>query len=142
VTVKRLLAFLAILVAVVLVGAAAAPNPPAKPAPGIALRGHVFDVHDGDTLYVDVNFTLHVRLLDCWAPEITGTEKPEGLKSKTEAIRLAGDKDVTVWIPAAGDNLGNMTTLGRVLGHVWVDGQPKSVNVQMVEGGFATSKKD
>ena len=37
---------------------------------GLTLPGNVLDVHDGDTVTVEVKRTLRIRLLDCWAPEL------------------------------------------------------------------------
>ena len=42
----------------------------------------VSGIHDGDTIKVKVTKEYSVRLIDCWAPEITGKEKDQGLKSK------------------------------------------------------------
>lgn len=113
---------------------------PEKPVNGFALPCVVDRVYDGDTLTVTVKLTTSVRLLDCWAPEVTGDEKPRGLVSAAKLREMAEGKTGIVWVPV-GDTLQQSLTFGRVLGHVWIDGHDRPLSQQMVEAGLATKAK-
>ena len=105
----------------------------------------VSKVHDGDTLTVKVSYSFNVRLLDCWAPEVTGLQKQEGIKSRDHLNSLVkvGD-EVLLEIPITG-NLEDSISLGRVLGRVYkdlnADGTPDDLSEQMVKDGFASKTK-
>lgn len=112
---------------------------PQNPQPAIVLPCEVLSIHDGDTLKVECRFVMDIRLLDCWSPEITGDEKPLGLKAKANLQRLAEGKEGVVTIPLTSDNIGKATTLGRILGRVSIDG--KDLSEQQVKAKFATKEK-
>lgn len=99
-------------------------------------------VLDGDTIEVTVTRKLRVRLLGCWAPEIHGEEKPLGLKSLQHLKELALGSTGTVFIPTEdARNMGDILTLGRVLGHVWIDGSDISLSDAQVIAGHARREK-
>lgn len=104
----------------------------------------VSGIHDGDTIKVKVTKEYSVRLIDCWAPEITGKEKDQGLKSKAalESMLKIGDQ-IVVEIPT--ENNQPKTTLGRTLAKVYKDvdndGNDDNISVEMVKRGFAKEKK-
>ena len=110
----------------------------ASPVPQIVIPAVVRAVHDGDTVTAEVTVRLNVRLLDCWAPEVTGREKAEGLKSKARLTELVDGKQGVLTIPF-GNDLGDSFTFGRVLGRLWIDG--KDVSETMVAEKFATKEK-
>lgn len=120
------------------------------PEPGWAVSGVVTDVHDGDTITVAVTTKYRVRLLDAWAPETRidgrlpekkqGVEKEAGLESRDHLKKIALGKEVVLHIPI-GEDLLKSTTMGRVLGTVWVQGSKKSLNAIQVELGYATREK-
>ena len=112
---------------------------PSLPAPMIRVPAFVNEVHDGDTLTVHVEFSMRVRLLDCWAPELR--EGEPGRRSKVNLIKLAAQKPCVVEVPL-WDDIGKSTSLGRILGRVTVIGHDSDLSTQQVEGGFATSKKE
>lgn len=114
---------------------------PEKPAKGITLPIVVESVHDGDTLTVEIRIKSSIRMLDCWAPEVTGDEKPRGLVSAAKLRQLAEGKSGIVWIPMHSATNQSLT-FGRVLGHVWIDGHDRPLSQQMVEAGLATFAKD
>lgn len=123
------------------------------PEPSWTTRAKVLRVIDGDTLEVEIRRVVRVRMLDCWAPESKQDprvpeinrlmQKAKGQASKTNLIRLADGQDVTVQIPLDSDgDIAKSMTMGRVLGHVWlVDHPEKSLSVQQVEAGHATTEK-
>jgi endonuclease YncB( thermonuclease family) len=122
---------------------AEAPAPPvevAVPAPSITAAAKILSVRDGDTLKVRIQFECDVRLLDCWSPEITGAEKPEGMKARDNLQRLALGKTGIVHIPLTSENIGKATSMGRILGRVYVDG--KDLSAEQVKAGFATESKE
>lgn len=106
--------------------------------PSLTLPCRVISIHDGDTCTVEVITRLNVRLLDCWAPEVTGDERPEGLKSKRRLEELAADKQGLLTIPLH-DTVGKSFTFGRVLARLSVDG--RDVSQAMVGEGFATAEE-
>lgn len=132
---------------------AVAPPPPAEDAPpipkelanqvpesGWTATGQITSVHDGDTVTVAVKRTYRVRLLDCWAPEITGPQKPEGLKSLQELQNVALGRKCTLFVPENADDIGKSTSMGRYLGRVWVNG--RDISELQVERGRACKTKD
>ena len=95
----------------------------------------VISVHDGDTATVKVEFTVNVRLLDCWAPElntINGVQAKEALKTQIEGKK--GILEVNL-----EENLSKMFTFGRILAKISVNEQDSSEF--MVKNGFATTSK-
>lgn len=120
------------------------------PEPSWTTRAVVTEVHDGDTLTVAIRRTIRVRLLDAWAPEVKAdnrlpearraAEKAAGIASKKNLQSLALGKEVVLQVPTDEDLL-KATTMGRVLGTVWLEGSDKSLNQLQVEGGFATREK-
>lgn len=115
------------------------------PAPplGLTARAIVDRVVDGDTVDVRVVIPVRVRLLDCWAPEITGIDKIAGNESKIALERmLPNGTPVHVNIPTRDvDAMGGVLTFGRVLGHIYAIGEDESVSEKMVSAGFAQEAK-
>src|SRR4051794_3147488 len=122
-----------------------------KPPIGICLPCLVDEVHDGDTLYVRVvdphsgqaqATSHHVRLLDCWAPEVTGAQKPLGLKSREALAKIVHSSvELLLFVPLTeGWSFLTLTTMGRLLGRVFADGH--DVSELMVAQGFAGATKE
>lgn len=113
------------------------------PAPplGITARGTVDRIIDGDTLVMEIRDTrLHIRLLDCWAPE---TDTPEGIAA-SEAITTLAPPGTRCWvhIPTEDANhFGQVMTFGRFLGRVWIEGDDDDLSHHMVSLGHATREK-
>jgi micrococcal nuclease len=135
-TAKRIFATLSI--AILIFAVAIAKAPPA----GYTTECRIIDVYDGDTITVEITKRLKVRMLDCWAPEVRGNSREEGLISRDTLRNLALDKDAIIHIPAANKGeIWRIMTFGRVLAHVWVKGHEKNLSEQMVETGHATLVK-
>ncbi|MBK8916449.1 MAG: hypothetical protein IPM64_17930 [Phycisphaerales bacterium] len=122
------------------------PPGPARPPLGLTKACRVVRVVDGDTLDVEVRYQLRVRLLDCWAPESRTkdlTEKDRGLASKEHLEQLApAGSQAVLFVPGSADgSLGELLTLGRVLGHVWVGPDPHSLSERQRKAGHATPRK-
>jgi len=115
----------------------------ASPPLGITARATVHRVVDGDTLDVHLLIPVRVRMLDCWAPEITGAQKPEGKASKLALEELAPvGSHVVVNVPTGHvDAMAGVLTFGRVLGNVYKPGEESSLSELMVGMGFATKEK-
>lgn len=116
---------------------------PARPsATAYATDCRIIRVLDGDTIEVEVRHTMRVRMLQCWAPESRTTnaaEKVRGLAAKNHLIDVIGDQEqARLLVPLATD-LGDATTLGRVLGYVWLQGDDKSLSQHQADGGFAVA---
>lgn len=114
-----------------------------QPPLGLTARAAVVRVVDGDTMDVMLMLPVRVRLLDCWAPEITGVQKPDGIAAKELLEQLApvGSR-VRVQVPTAeADALGDVLTFGRVLGNAWREGEDQSLSELMVAAGMATARK-
>ena len=112
-----------------------------EPPYGLCYPCSIERVIDGDTIVVRIfGYELNVRLLDCWAPEVRGVEKPDGLDSKAALIgRIHSASRYSVHIPASHGSLAEVVTLGRVLGRVFLDGEDASEF--MVANGYATATK-
>ena len=124
--------------------AAAPTNTSRLPQPGIVLRGKVTGVYDGDTPTVECTVRMRVRLLDCWCPEIKGTsgmEKELALKARERAKELALGKEVRLEVPEMGDDLGDSTTMGRLLGRLWIEERGETLNEILVREKLAATAK-
>lgn len=112
------------------------------PPHGVCLPCQLDRVIDGDTVSVRcLDRIWHVRLLECWAPETRGPEKPEGLESKSflEDL-LAEEEDLSVFIPhAEHGNMMHAFTMGRILGRLFVG--TEDVSAIMVRHGLARVTK-
>ena len=106
---------------------------PPLPRPPFGLHDpiEVVRVIDGDTVECRGSFLpgfFHVRLLEVDAPEVTAASAAERLKAKaarqlTEKLVL-DRKGVSLFIPmpeSPENFLRQITSFGRVLGHVYVD---------------------
>jgi len=106
---------------------------------GWTTEAKIVDIHDGDTVIVEITKKIHVRLLDCWAAELN-TE--EGVKAKEALVKIIGNRnDCVLYIPAdKKQDLSHIMTFGRILGYVFVN--KKNVSEEMVRGGYATKVKE
>lgn len=107
----------------------------------------VVKITDGDTVGLQVCKYFNVRLLDCWALEITSKD-PEIKKKALEAKEflkktLESASEVALQIPV-NEDLSKSFTFGRLLGIVYakIDGKWVNVNELMVEKGYATKTKE
>ena len=125
-----LVVFLASGGALALMGLGSAPVPPSY---GVRLPVKVVRVIDGDTVVVQPLLTIHVRLLDCWAPE----KNERGGREATERLKqLAEGKTGVLFVPFdhSGD-LSKSFTFGRILGRIEIDG--RDVGSILVKEGLA-----
>lgn len=128
-----LIAVIGLLVWVISPPASGADSPPA----GIVSPCTITEVYDGDTITVELRLPLRVRLLDCWAPEL----RDEGGRESRDHLRnLAVGKRGVMYVPF-GERFGDSLSFGRVLGHVWIDGQDESLSALQVTGGHATQSR-
>lgn len=113
-----------------------------QPPLGESRPCRIVSVHDGDTLTVEFQpQTARVRLIDAWASETRTKDKAEkarGIKAREYLKTLAEGKDAVLFVPYQRD-IGDQTTLGRVLGRVYVDGV--DLSEAMVESGHASREK-
>ena len=128
-----------------------------EPQPGWTTIGEVVAVPDGDTVKVRITREIDVRLLGVWAPESRrdpriksdidrDAAKLRGIAAKEHLTRVALGKRCTLMIPAHTDDeddtasdVGDVFSLSRALGRVWVDG--KDLSELQVERGYATRTK-
>jgi endonuclease YncB( thermonuclease family) len=113
------------------------------PEPGLVARGVIDRVIDGDTVDVLITIPVRVRLLDCWAPEIRGGEKDDGLIAKSLMENMAPKgASVRVHVPTGQvDAMLGVLSFGRVLGQIWRDGDDESLAEMLVATGAATREK-
>jgi endonuclease YncB( thermonuclease family) len=117
----------------------AAASMPAPPTPMIRFAATVNDITDGDTLRISAEVSMAVRLLDCWAPEL---KTEPGVASKRNLIRLTSRNQRCIVEVPLHDDIGKCTSLGRILGRVYIEGQAVDLSTLQVQGGFATRTKD
>jgi len=104
---------------------------------------NVSKVVDGDTIDVDIDlgfsisYSQRLRLAGIDTPESRTADKFEktlGLESKEYLkSKLKDAKDVVV----KTEKPDSSEKYGRILGWVYLDGNSKSVNEQMIEDGYA-----
>ncbi len=115
------------------------------PAHGWSTKCRIVEVYDGDTITVEITRRVRVRLLDCWAPEVKttdATEKARGIASRDHLRAAVENCDATLFVPGSDrDMLGDEWTMGRVLGHVWLEGDKESLSEFQVKAGHATREK-
>jgi micrococcal nuclease len=103
----------------------------------------VTKVVDGDTIDVvidlgfDISFTSRVRLAGIDTPESRTkdlAEKALGLESKKYlADRVKAAKNVVI----RTEKINSSEKFGRILGWLYLDGESKSINHEMIEKGYA-----
>jgi micrococcal nuclease len=103
----------------------------------------VTKVVDGDTIDVvidlgfDISFTTRVRLAGIDTPESRTrdlAEKALGLESKKYlADRLKDAKNIVI----KTEKINSTEKFGRVLGWLYVNGEGNSLNLEMIEKGYA-----
>jgi endonuclease YncB( thermonuclease family) len=111
---------------------------------GVRLPATVLNVHDGDTVRVNIGgLAVDVRLLDCWTAELDEPGGPAAREALAAMIPVGSQ--VTVWVPAPNArrdgmvHLSDLLTFGRVLGRVLMSG--KDVGAALVASGVATVVK-
>ena len=114
------------------------------PAAVLIVPCTITEWHDGDTPTVEVTMRVRVRLLNCWAPEVStknAVEKAKGLASRDHASRrFPIGSEAKLIIPIEGmDRFDDAISLGRVLGELTVDGV--NVSEAQVKAGHATKTK-
>ena len=109
------------------------------PAPCLTFPGTIVEVYDGDTPTVQVVIKFRARLLDCWAPEVRGSEKDAGIRSRDHLAAFALGKPCRVTVPLKGTRLDHSMSLSRVLCNIQVDGQ--DLSDYQVKAGHATKEK-
>lgn len=119
---------------------------PERPPLGLTKACQIVGVVDGDTLDVEVRYVVRVRLLDCWAPEsrtrdLCEKQRGQAAKLHLEALATPGAPAVLFVPGAATGELAELITLGRVLGHVWVEEDPRSLSERQRTAGHATALK-
>lgn len=117
----------------------------AVPAVGWTTICAIDEVTDGDTVQVTLERTLKVRLLDCWAPEIRGSQREAGLAAKAflqRLVQVTGRRQATLFVPTdQAESFDDVMSFGRVLGQIWLAGQQLSIAELMVLSGHATATK-
>jgi micrococcal nuclease len=103
----------------------------------------VTKVVDGDTIDVvidlgfDISFTTRVRLAGIDTPESRTkdlAEKALGLESKKYlADRLKDAKNIVI----KTEKINSTEKFGRVLGWLYINGEGNSLNVEMINKGYA-----
>ena len=103
----------------------------------------VTKIVDGDTIDVDIDlgfsisYSQRLRLAGIDTPESRTTDKLEktlGLESKEYLkYKFKDSKDIVV----KTEKPDSTEKYGRILGWIYIDGNTKSVNEQMIEDGYA-----
>lgn len=107
-----------------------------------AYRANVVDVHDGDTITVDVDLGFYIwlhkqefRLYGINAPEITGTEIAEGEKARDFLKSKIMGKQIIIQSIKNPNEKDQKEKYGEFLAIVWLDGI--NLNDLLVKEGYA-----
>jgi len=102
----------------------------------------VLSVYDGDTIRVDLDLGFgiwmrnqSIRFTGIDTPELRGDSKEAGIASRDRLIELLTQADNKCVIKTTKDN--QRGKWGRILGEIWVDTQPISVNEILLNEGLA-----
>lgn len=109
------------------------------PQIGICVPVYNIDVYDADTVTVEIKYKMRVRLIDCWGPEIRGPQKIAGERAKQAMRKICQGKDGLITIPWH-DDIGKMTSMGRVLGKISVNGD--DIGYSLIRAGHAVKTKE
>lgn len=103
----------------------------------------VVDVYDGDTVTVEVTRSLKVRIKDLWCAEVRGgtpESKEAGLAARDFLSSLLADANqIVLHVPFEDEDFKDRMTFGRVLGHLFADGQ--DVSEIMINAGHGTETR-
>lgn len=109
-------------------------------------KGHVTAVYDGDTITVDIDLGLRtwirdekIRLHRINTPEIRGSSRLEGLRSRDFLRELILEKEIV--IETIKDRKGKY---GRYLGEIWLktgEDTYMNINDELVAKGFGKYQK-
>ena len=109
-------------------------------------KAKVTSVYDGDTCTVDIDLGLHtwvngekIRLNRINAPEVKGTERSKGLKSRDFLRNKIEGKEI--FIQTIKDE---KEKYGRYLGEIWLEESKDNfinINDLIVKEGYAVYKK-
>jgi micrococcal nuclease len=109
-------------------------------------RAVVTEVHDGDTVTVDLDLGFHVwkrgekiRLAHIDAPELHGATKAEGKAAGDFLRELLLNKNVIIQTIKSPNGSDKQEKYGRYLGVIWLDGV--NVNDELVTKGYAVYRE-
>jgi micrococcal nuclease len=97
----------------------------------------VSKIVDGDTIDADISLTKRIRLAGVDTPESRTTdveEKKLGLDAKDwlkNRLQFAKDILIKTELPDSTEKYG------RIIGHLFINGEDKSLNNQMISEGYA-----
>jgi endonuclease YncB( thermonuclease family) len=122
------------------------------PPLGWSANGVVLKVGDGDTLRVRVFRDFEIRLLNCWCPETKldkrvpaakrAEAKAAGIRAALHLDELAANQRVRVRILGSADgDFRDSTSLGRVIGDVYLLKDGTNLAEAQVQAGHATRTK-
>ena len=144
---KRSIAIAFLVAAFLPLGEARTEN--AQPAPENSLyhyRAVVTDVHDGDTITVDLDLGFHVwvrgekiRLAGIDAPELHGDTKSQGEAAGNFLRDQVLNKTVIIQTLKTPNGSDKQEKFGRYLGVIWLDGV--NVNDLLVSKGHAVTSE-
>jgi len=110
---------------------------PANP-PRLVFPGRLTEVIDGDTVTVQIELPVRIRMLDCYAPELS---QPGGRESRRHLESIAGGHQVEVEVPLVRANeSSDVFSFGRLLANVRIPGDTLSLSERQVLAGKARSK--
>ena len=110
-------------------------------------RAIVTEVHDGDTVTVDIDLGFHVwvrgekiRLANIDTPELTGDHKQEGIAAGDFLRQLVLNKNVIIQTIKTQSGSDKQEKYGRYLGVIWLDGV--NVNDLLIKKGYAVKSSE
>jgi endonuclease YncB( thermonuclease family) len=122
------------------------------PELGWISNGHLIRVIDGDTVEVAITRKVRVRLRNCWAPELEPIEQrrrwgkypPDntGAASHLHLSQLAEGYQVRVFVAGSPDDeFSDVTSMGRVIGDVYLRKDNTNLASAQVAAGHATKER-
>lgn len=114
----------------------------AAAAPDVAttVECEVVRAIDGDTVEVVVKQRYRVRLIDCWAPELSTGAPGDESKRALETFIGPMPAPAVLSVPWH-EQVGKQWSMGRVVGNVWIKNTSASLSEAQVASGHATRIK-
>lgn len=105
-------------------------------------KAEIINVYDGDTVTANIDLGFNVslrkvklRLLRINAPELRGSEKEEGIKSRDYLKSLILNKKVII-----KSKFKSHDSFGRILANIYLPDSCLDINAELVNKGFASFK--
>lgn len=122
----------------------------ARPPLGMTFPGKILSAHDADSVIVELRINVHLRLKDCWAPEINSDDPEQraiAIEGRDFIRAIALQKECIVNVPfydrGNAIHLADSLTMERWVARVWIKDEPNApdLSTRLVQRKLAATEK-